>query len=342
MKSPQISIIVPIYNVEKYLRKCVDSILTQTFTDFELILVNDGSPDNCGIICDEYAKNDSRIKVINKKNNGLSSARNAGINEAKGKYIGFIDGDDFIHKRMYETLYKNAELYSSDVVVCDVLKVFEDKIPDDIQCDITEYRMQHFTNIEALNQLYLSKNSIFDPMGRGSERWIFAVNKLYKKSLFDSLKYMEGRVYEDEFIVHKVYFQSTKVTSISAQLYYYVQRSESIMNSPYSIKRFDRVYALKERADFFKTVRQEILHQKAYKCYIEVLFWNYQVARSQLKNVSKELKSLKKTLHRNIISLIKNPYINWKQKAMIMLFIISPSLYFHVSNAKDSHFSKAA
>ncbi|MEH7388528.1 glycosyltransferase, partial [Bacillus sp. JJ1521] len=329
---PKISIIVPIYKVELYLRKCVDSILNQTFTDFELILVNDGSPDNCGKLCDEYAMSDSRVMVIHKENGGLSSARNAGIKIAKGKYIGFVDSDDYINKKMYEILYNNAELHQSDVVVCDVIKVEVDLSNDLEQCLDSDYDVQNFTNIEALNQLYSPNENVFDPMGKGGERWIFAVNKLYKKNLFQSLKYQEGVIYEDELIVHRIYYQSTMVTSVSAKLYYYVQRPDSIVYSPFSIKKFDRVFALKERADFFKSISQKNLHEKAFKCYLEVLIWYYFVAKSNLSDVGKELKKLKKTLNGNIVSLMKNPYISWKQKGMIIMFIINPSIYGNIKN----------
>jgi glycosyltransferase involved in cell wall biosynthesis len=341
MSNPEISIIVPIYNVENYLYKCINSILTQTFTDFELILVNDGSPDNCGEICNEYAMRDPRIKVIHKENKGLSSARNAGIRSATGKYIGFIDSDDYIGNNMYEILYENAEQFSSDIVVCDVIEVYENKDIDLKHHNTPGYRVEHFTNIEVLNQLYLSNDNSLNPMGRGSERWIYAVNKLYKKSLFDSLEYSEGRIYEDEFIIHKVYFNSKKVTSLTAKLYYYVQRENSIMNSPYSIRKFDRVYALKDRADFFKKMRHTNLHEKAFKCYLEVLFWNYKVARTELKDVKEELKNLKKTLNRSTVSLIMNPYISLKQKIMVLIFMVSPAVYFYCSNDKLRQLFKA-
>ncbi|ETI67554.1 glycosyltransferase family 2 protein [Neobacillus vireti] len=332
--NPKISVIVPIYNVEPYLCKCIDSILSQTFTDFELILVNDGSPDNCGAICDDYAKIDTRIKVIHKENGGLGSARNAGIKIAKGQYIGIIDSDDYIDEKMYEILYHNAKTHSSDVVVCDVVKVDVESQAVLKQGGKTEYSIEHFTNIQALNQLYQPNEDMFDTMGRRGEKWIFAVNKLYKRSLFDALKYPEGVIYDDEFIIHKIYYQSTRVTSISVELYYYVQRPDSISHSSFSIKKFDRVYALKERVDFFKIIRQNKLHEKAFKVYLEVFIWSYLAARSQLTGVNKDLKQLKRTLNRSIESLMKNPYSNWKQKVMVGLFIISPSVYVYVTNAK--------
>ncbi|MGE8204570.1 glycosyltransferase family 2 protein [Heyndrickxia sp. NPDC080065] len=340
---PKISVIVPVYKVEPYLHKCIDSILAQTFSYFELILVDDGSPDRCGEICDHYAKSDPRVKVIHKENGGLSSARNAGLKMAKGQYIGFVDSDDYIDKKMYEILYTSAKLHSSDVVVCDVVKVDADKKTVLKEWGNKEYCLENYTNIEALNKLYLpnGSRSTFDPMGRSAERWIFAVNKLYKRSIFQTLQYKEGRIYEDELIVHKIYYQSTKVTSISAKLYYYVQRPNSIVYSPFSIKKFDRVYALKDRAEFFKTIRQKKLHEKAFKCYIEVFIWNYLVARSQLKGVDNELIHLKKSIKKDMKTLIKNPYISWKQKVMVALLIISPSIYVYVSNEKGKWFLKA-
>ncbi|MBS4198412.1 glycosyltransferase [Bacillus sp. FJAT-49732] len=339
--TPKLSIIVPIYKVEKYLPKCIDSILAQTFTDFELILVNDGSPDNCGRICDEYAKRDKRIIVIHKENGGLSSARNAGIKVARGKYIGFVDSDDFIDKNKYHILLLNAELHSSDVVVCDVIKVNVNKIDELNEQENKNYHVKHFTNIQALNELYNSIDNIFDSMGQKAERWIFAVNKIYKRSLFYSLKFEEGRIFEDEYIAHKIYYQCTKITSISAKLYYYVQRPDSIVNTNFSTKKFDRVYALKDRSDFFKHVKELDLHEKAFKCYVEVLFWNYLEGRLRLSEAKKELKQLKKTLNGSLLPLIKNPYISSKQKVMVTLFIIHPVIFDRIVNLVDRRSLKA-
>lgn len=122
---PKLSIIVPIYNVEKYLPRCIESILNQTFREFELILINDGSTDNCKEICEKYKKIDSRIIVVNKKNGGVSSARNFGIDISRGEYIGFVDPDDFIDANMYEILFNTANSYNSDMVICDYYKVSE-------------------------------------------------------------------------------------------------------------------------------------------------------------------------------------------------------------------------
>ena len=128
---PKVSIIVPIYKVEKYLNRCIDSILNQTYKNIEVILVDDGSPDRCGAICDNYSKIDKRIKVIHKKNEGLAEARNAGIKIATGEYISFVDSDDFINKNMYKVLYENAIKYDADISMCQFKYIYPDDMIDE-------------------------------------------------------------------------------------------------------------------------------------------------------------------------------------------------------------------
>src|SRR5690625_3020192 len=212
----EISIIVPVYNLERYLPKCIDSILAQTFTNFELILVNDESTDASGEICEKYASIDHRIKVIHKKNGGVASSRNAGLEVAKGQYIGFVDNDDYISKYMFETLYNNAKTYSSDIVVCDYSNVYE-RSSQDMELFTTDYQIQHYNNIEGLNQLYTTNNITF----------VVPWNKLYKKHLFDNTQYKFGSINDDENIVHELLYHSHKTTYIQSSLYYYVQRIRS-------------------------------------------------------------------------------------------------------------------
>jgi len=152
---PKISIIVPVYNVELYLGKCIDSILNQTFSGFELILVNDGSLDNCGSICDSFAKLDRRVKVIHKGNGGLSSARNAGLEIACGEYIGFVDSDDYIERQMYETLYNQATETSSDIVVCDFYMIDENgKILNNEKNQVIPSQVIEYINIQSLKAMF--------------------------------------------------------------------------------------------------------------------------------------------------------------------------------------------
>ena len=166
MKNDLISIIIPVYKVEKYLEKCIESVLKQTYTNLQIILVDDGSPDNCGKICDEYAKKDSRIEVIHKINGGLSDARNVGINRANGRYIGFVDSDDYIKEDMYEKLINLIKEYNADVSICNLYDVFDGK----------EYvrnkdnGIHEYSRIDILKEILLDKNI-----------QSYAWNKLYKK-----------------------------------------------------------------------------------------------------------------------------------------------------------------
>ncbi|MGJ0706244.1 glycosyltransferase family 2 protein, partial [Enterococcus avium] len=179
----EISIIVPVYDVEKYLKKCVDSILNQTFKDFELILVDDGSPDNSGAICDQYAEKDSRVRVIHKENGGLSDARNAGIEVARGKYLGFVDSDDFVNEDMYKQLYTSIIENNADLSICGIFDLYEGKTP----IKKTE------------KKLLLNRNEAMIMIFHGNEISVHAYNKLYKKEIFESLRYPVGKYHEDSY-----------------------------------------------------------------------------------------------------------------------------------------------
>ncbi len=314
----KISIIVPIFNTERFIVKCIRSILNQTLVDFELILVNDGSTDKSGEICDEFAKKDQRIRVIHKRNGGVSSARNVGLNIARGKYIGFVDSDDYVKKDMYEILYNAITLNVADIVVCDFWEL--DEVGGQRLNTIENiYKVQKLNNIESLNQMYLNKSMYI----RNVVPW----NKLYKRNLFDNIQYEIGNIYDDETVVHKLFYNSKKVIYTNLKLYYYVQRSGSQMNSEFHIKRFDKIYALKDREEYFRKKQEYNIHQKALKHYMEMFFWYYYLAKSKLNNIDKELIELKFTFDSTLVYLLKHKEINLKQKMMLLLFRINPRLY---------------
>ena len=239
MKNETISVIVPVYKVEPYLRECVDSIINQTYKNLEIILVDDGSPDNCGAICDEYAAQDSRVRVIHKENGGVSSARNAGIEAATGDYIGFVDSDDWIEKDMFETLLTALVNANADMCICNCADETEsgERIP-------TEY---------PLSSEILSKREVLKRLIRpGGGVYAGVWNKLYKASILKNHRFMVGRRYEDELISHHVINECESVVTISDVLYHYIQRGGSFCNSPYSVKNLDQSYALLDRYRFFK------------------------------------------------------------------------------------------
>jgi len=209
-----ISVIIPIYKVEKYLNECVKSILAQTYSDIEVILVDDGSPDGCPALCDTFAAEDSRITVIHKINGGLSSARNAGIEIAKGEWLAFIDSDDIIHKDMMLRMIESQKQTDSDIIVCDFL-TFQD---GDTIYDIESLgKMELFNSEEAVEAMFSNK-------GIGWGAW----NKLYRKDLFDTIRYPEGVLCEDKATTYKLYLAAKQITYIREKLYYYRLRNTSI------------------------------------------------------------------------------------------------------------------
>lgn len=236
---PEISVIVPVYKVEQYIYRCVDSILNQTFSDFELILVDDGSPDNCGKICDEYAQKDSRIHVIHKKNGGLSDARNNGIEwslkNSNSKWIIFIDSDDWIHPVMLEKLYEANIANATQISSCS----FERTTSEEVIIDIKSIN----TYISSPEEFYL-KNNI---------NATIACAKLYKKDCFESDRYPVGKLHEDEFTTYKILFAYDAISIVDAPLYMYFQNENGIMLSQWNPKRLDALDAYKEQLQFFNT-----------------------------------------------------------------------------------------
>ena len=241
---PKITVIVPVYKVENYINKCVDSILSQSFQDFDLVLVDDGSPDTCPRICDAYAEKDGRIKVIHKENGGLSDARNAGIDWAMdnsdSQWLAFVDSDDWLHEDYLKTLYDTAIKENADLVVCDFVRVNEQgENIDKNHC---------FPNcvIEKKTELY---ETVF--WGKWhSWRFISACTKLYDKRLFDGLRFEIGKIHEDEFVIHHILWNCHKAAFIPCRQYYYVKRGDSITKTECAESRIDGMEALIERYEF--------------------------------------------------------------------------------------------
>ncbi len=212
-----ISVIVPVYRVEKYLERCVNSILSQTLIDLEVILVDDGSPDGCGALCDAYALKDNRIKVIHKKNGGLSDARNAGLEAATGEYIMFVDGDDYIHPRMAEHLSQAVEQTQADVAFCGI-DFFEDQVH--IEETTGEFR-------------------VYDVWKEMAENPEFSVcNRLFRRQRFENIRFPVGRLFEDQFVIFKL-LRNAKVVCTDDKMYYYFQRYDGLSKSKVYHETYD-------------------------------------------------------------------------------------------------------
>lgn len=234
----KISVIVPIYKVEPYLRRCVDSILGQSYPDLELILVDDGSPDNCGTICDEYATKDSRVHVIHQENCGVSAARNAGLDwvfsHSVSRWLTFVDSDDWIHPRMLEWLLSAAVKTETAICACGFVETAgEDPVMENQTPVPTLWEPEDFYTVRNVNAII--------PCG-----------KIYKKQLFSHVRYPNGMIHEDELTTYKLLFAQEKIGVIDAPLYYYYQNTEGITKSKWSPRRLDGVQGLKEQAAFFE------------------------------------------------------------------------------------------
>jgi len=256
-KNNKVSIIVPIYKVEKYLRKCIESILNQTYENFELILVDDGSPDNCGSICDEYASKDNRIIVIHKENGGLSDARNFGINKASGEWIAFIDSDDYIKDDYIEKL---VNICGDD---CEIGIVLPSYVYEDYKEKKDNKRefIKIFDSKDALLTMLYQKE--FDTSAWG---------KIYKRNLFSQIEFPVGKLYEDISTIYRVILKSNKVAYCNCKKYMYLQRKDSIMGNSFKIKDMDYVYQAEIMMNDLLRFNDKML-EKAAKCrYINANF----------------------------------------------------------------------
>lgn len=236
-----VSVIVPVYNVEKYLEKCIRSLLSQTCSNLEIILVDDGSPDACPQICDLYADKDPRVKVIHKENGGLSDARNAGIEAASGDYIAFVDSDDYIAPQMIQTLLQYAIDKKADISVCNYYKVFENGEKLYHPKTVQEKAM---TNLEALEDIFTSSNLCE----------VITWNKLYASHLFKGtgIRFPVGRIHEDNFTTYKLFYAAEKVVYVDIPLYYYVQRNDSIMGRAFDERRLQILEAAEQTKVFIQ------------------------------------------------------------------------------------------
>ncbi len=242
----KVSVIIPIYNVEKYLKKCIDSVINQSYKNLEIILVDDESPDNCPAICDDYAKKDDRIVVIHKKNGGLSDARNHGLEISTGEYIMFLDSDDYINTDTVQKMYDRITADNSDLAIANMLYVDESGVGLTSLNNNMSIKDELINGDTALDRLTEDKSGCY----------VVAWNKLYKKSLFDKLRFTVNKLHEDEFIVHKIFYRCQNISCIKEPLFNYLQRSSSIMGTEYSVKRLDRVEALLERYNFYVSINK--------------------------------------------------------------------------------------
>lgn len=312
---PKISVIIPVYNVEKFLRRCLDSIINQTMNDIEIILIDDGSTDNSGNICDEYAEKDDRIIVIHKENGGVSSARNKGLDIASGEYVTFVDSDDYIDNNMYEVLYRNAVEKKVDICGCFFKYITADKVmlfnPTKKQRSLKGI----YNGNDFVKLLYIDEYS----NGLCVSMW----NKIYKRNLFYSLKF-KSSIYEDDEICHKIYKSDTSILLMDSPFYTYVQNTNSLTSKKFSEKNLIFIDILYNRLNSFKKDNLEELYIDTIRLYCNIVIEYY----FKMKNLNNNYDFIYLNQYRKILKdVIKLKNISLKDKIRFNIFSFSPMLY---------------
>lgn len=305
----KVSVIVPIYNVEEYINKCIKSILNQTFKDFELILIDDGSTDNSGDICDTYKSIDDRVYVIHKENGGLSDARNFGIDYATGKFLYFIDGDDFIQEDTLESMYESIMKTNSDIAICNMIRYYGEGDIEKFYCPVEKMKS-------------LDNNYRFETLSQPS-----VCNKMFESVLFDNIKFPLKKYYEDTFIYHELLFKAKRVVLTGKDSYYYRSRRGSIISEGYNKKYFDFIEAVYLRAVFLD---KNNVHKYADEAYLHL----YSSLVNAYKNIEingheeKSLLGKSKDKYDEIFKrIIKDSHFNLKQKIRFFVLRYYPKLH---------------
>ena len=274
-KVAEVCVIVPVYRVEQYLHRCVDSILAQTYADFELVLVDDGSPDNSGAICDSYAVRDSRIHVIHQENGGLSAARNAGIDwtveHSDCQWLTFIDSDDWIHPQMLEILLDMVQSNEKKVSICSYLETAE---------------MVHSEELVHPAPVLWTPENFFVECNTNA---VIAWGKLYHRSCFGQVRYPVGKIHEDEFTTYRILFEEPEIIVTDVPLYYYFQNAAGITKSQWNPRRLDALEAQQQQIAYFREKGFIRAHDSVAVWYAGKLCWQRRnIAASALPEAEKE------------------------------------------------------
>lgn len=315
LHNEKVSVIVPIYKVEKYIHRCIESILNQTYTNLEVILVNDGSPDNCGDIIDNYEKKDTRVKIIHKQNGGLSDARNAGMKIASGDFVVFVDSDDWIENNMIESMVQAMKHYEADIVQSAFYYAYEDKRLIDNRYYSTKDEPVILDNKSLMYELVINekvKN--------------FAWGKLYKTNLIKNIPFKKGVLFEDVFWAHRVMHSVNTYVIMHDPLYNYFQRDDGIV-AKYSPKNMDILIGLKERHQFLEKFYPN-LKEESFKLILKTSLIHYNLLLFNRKKIQNN------RYRKDLQKYINDNYINFKKaaendKALLVhlkLFRVSPYL----------------
>lgn len=318
MSQPLISVIMPVYKVENYLDACVQSLVNQTHTNLEIILIDDGSPDRSGHLCDQWAKKDPRIRVIHKANSGPSDARNAGLEIAKGEYIAYADSDDILHPEMYQRLLSVLESQNGDIVECDYKTFLDGSIPS-------------FPPYEENITAYTAEEALFHLISHGTFRYL-VWNKLYRRSVMKNLRFLSGKIHEDVFYVYQVFGLCNKIIKLNTPLYLYRQWPESIMGTAFSLKRLDSLEARNAQIQYVQDHFPALVPQATSQYLGSCLYYAQMALRQEDKSLAKKALSLIRPQYRQI-QKSRTCRFSAKQELWFTLASISFGLCCRIRNA---------
>lgn len=308
--------IVPVYQVEKYISQCIESVLNQTFQDFELILIDDGSKDKSGIICDSYAARDKRIVVIHTENRGAAAARNIGLDRASGRYITFLDGDDYLAENMIERLYDVINHSEYDMVVCDFLNL----LPDERDNFIIHLCEKTVSGREVLEHL---KNE------KSYGVWTVVWNKIYKREVLEDLRFPDGKYFEDEFFSNQLYLRSNKIYAISDILCYHRVLASSTMNTQKEENYLDLIDALQERLEIY--LKYEYSEDEIYKVLIFLLDPFTRCVRAKFSGRNKRRVEQTRRFIRMVSKKMMSKKLSFVKKSSLVLIGLFPDLIYRVA-----------
>lgn len=312
----KICVVVPVYNVENYLIKCVDSIINQTYKNLEIILVDDGSSDNSGRLCDDFLKKDERISVIHKKNGGLSSARNAGIDKCTSKYIMFVDSDDYLENDAIEYLYKNLIDNNCKISICDFY-IFHDN--DDIINNNSGLKGEVIDSDEALLKMINYNESVYPN----------AVNKLFSFDLFENVRFPDGKLYEDMIVIASLFVLSDRNYYGKEKKYYYYMRSNSITNQKFVDKEYDHVIMSEKLLQIITENKRDLLNEFIAYHIVNFLSVCNKIFISKIKK-DDIVKNYKTYVKKNIFIIFKSKTLSVKKKIQIIISVWFTLLYKYI------------
>lgn len=307
----KVTVVVPVYNVEKYLIRCIESLINQTLKEIEIILVNDGSKDKSGKICEKYALKYKNIKVIHQLNKGLSGARNTGIKIAQGEYVGFVDSDDYVEKDMFELLYTQAKRNECEISCCGTKIIYENGVEKIITKQSGE---KIFSTKEALDNYFFSDS--ID---------VISGNKIYKKELFNKILFPEGKIYEDMATIYKYIKNSNKIYFNSLAKYNYCKRENSISNNNFNEKTLDLIKYCDEICDYIEKRYPNLENYKVGQIQWHIVVANKMIIANKIdKNF---ISKVKEKIKKNINLVLKSEHLSIKRKIQIILFLVDFNLY---------------